>query len=67
MGIAIRITELAFSLREADPELSAWILAAQIREKEANKKRKVRKARLSGHGKAGDFYLDAEALKGEAQ
>ena len=63
--LSIRIVELAAAVRESDPELCAWILAAQMREKEArrNSKRKTRKARLSGHGKAGVFWMPEEALR----
>lgn len=57
-----RIVELAASLRESDPELSAWILRAQIATR-PRRAAKMRKVRLAQHGKAGIFYVNERMVK----
>jgi hypothetical protein len=41
-GLQTRITELAYSLRESDPKLSAWILRMQATRKPKSKRAEQR-------------------------
>jgi hypothetical protein len=62
IALQTRIVELAYSLRESDPELCAWILAAQ-KAKRPKRRQATRKVRLDGSGKAGTFYAPAKMVE----
>lgn len=62
--LSVRLYALAFSLKDADPELAAHLLVLDKLWRDGKKRRaKVRKVRLSGKGKAGQFYVPDELVK----
>ena len=59
----LRLMALAHELRDDDPEAMAWIMRHIRQDRARVTKRRARKVRLAGHGRAGEFYVDAEALQ----
>lgn len=63
-SLSTRLIELAFGIRDLDPELEAHLLALDKEWRQKHKHVKaVRKVRLAEHGKAGVFYAPAEMVK----
>lgn len=61
-----RLLELVVELQagdEMDRRAARWIQARIEQDQERKRERRWRKARLEGHGRGGEFYLDEEWLR----
>ena len=62
--LSTRLVELAYNLKDADPELAAHLLVLDKMWREGKRRRSAtRKVRLDGSGKAGVFWAPAKMVE----